>query len=137
MMPDDAYRWWPQPEDCHAAIAAARWPNGTRCPFCDGTKISRHAEQGRPSRLQCSACRRSFLPTAGTVLQHAKGDVQQWIMLAHLMGKVSKLTSVDAARLIGSEQPRAWRMMKRLRTATPDDWALLRAVAAPLELEPA
>ncbi len=46
-------------EQCAAAVAAARWPNGFACPRCGTTAHCAIRHQGR-RLLQCNACRHRF-----------------------------------------------------------------------------
>lgn len=127
----EAYERWPTQEDCRAALSAARWPEGVRCAYCRSAKVSRHAEQGRGDRHQCSACRKSFTVTVGMPMHHAKADLQPWITLVSLMLEPGHLTSVAAGKHLDLDQAKAWRMMAKLKKATPEQWDVLRRVVLP------
>ena len=108
-----------------------RWPEGVRCAYCRSAKVSRHAEQGRGDRHQCSACQRSFTVTVGTPMHHAKADLQPWLTLVSLMLEPGHLTSVAAGKHLDLDQANAWRMMAKLKKATPEQWDVLRRVVLP------
>ncbi len=127
-----AYERWPTQDDCRAALAAARWPEGVRCAYCRSAKVSGHAELGRGDRYQCSACRKSFTVTVGTPMHHAKADLQPWLVLVSMMLEPGHLTSVAAGKHLDLHQSKAWRMMAKLKKATPEQWDVLRRVVAPV-----
>lgn len=49
-------------EQCEAAVAAMRWPQGYRCPRCDGDRAWGY-RSGRHAYRQCTACGVSGWPT--------------------------------------------------------------------------
>ena len=51
---DEFYRSFPTERRCWEALRRMRWPNGFRCPRCEGRKAHRLRSRGL---WQCAACR--------------------------------------------------------------------------------
>jgi transposase-like protein len=112
----EAYRRWPDHAACIAHLEAVRWRGQPACTFCGSVNgISRHREPHK-HRWQCSACRKSFSVTAGTIFHRTRVDLQRWFLLISLMlASENGLSSVHAARIIRIRQPTVWSMMRRVR----------------------
>ena len=61
-------------EDCRAYLVSLRWPDGFRCPHCNGTK----AVLVRATLFQCCGCRRQTSATAGTIFQDTRKPLVLW-----------------------------------------------------------
>src|SRR5260370_38200982 len=55
-------------EKCRVYLISLRWPEGFRCPHCQGIK----AVLVRSTLFQCCACRRQTSATAGTIFQDTR-----------------------------------------------------------------
>ena len=125
----EVYRRWPTQEACIAHLEQVRWGESPTCPYCQSDKVARHREMTRHSRWQCWACRKSFSVTVGTIFHRTHIDLQRWFCLISLMMAAKKgLSSLQASRDIGIQQPTVWSMMHRIRKALVDDGALLSGI---------
>ena len=116
MFPDDAAaeEW----------ITSTRWPDGARCPHCDGDNIQHPAKH--PSQThRCRGCRKFFSWRTGTVMQNSNLGAQVWVLATYLMTTGLKgVSSLKLHRDLGVEQKTAWHLAHRIRetwdeTATP------------------
>src|SRR5260370_33829875 len=62
-------------EACRACIEALRWPEGFRCPACQGGT----AAMVRAGLYQCRSCRRQTSVTAGTIFQDTPKPLVIWV----------------------------------------------------------
>ncbi len=61
-------------EGCRAYLVSLRWPDGFRCPHCQGSK----AVMVRATLFRCCACRRQTSATAGTIFQDTRQPLMTW-----------------------------------------------------------
>src|SRR5450759_5410237 len=59
---------------CRAYLVSLRWPDGFRCPQCQGAK----AVLVRATLFQCCGCRRQTSATAGTIFQDTRKPLVMW-----------------------------------------------------------
>jgi Transposase zinc-ribbon domain len=96
----DLYGTQPQ---CARALERARWPNGFRCPRCDGAT---HCvlRGGTFKVFQCDACRHQTSLIAGTVFQGTKLALSVWFLAIYLISQAK--TGLSAlATIIGVAKP--------------------------------
>jgi hypothetical protein len=62
-------------DQCEAALFAARWPQGWRCPSCDCPWYSSFLREGR-RYWQCGAYRHQSTLTSGTIFEATKVSVR-------------------------------------------------------------
>jgi hypothetical protein len=65
---------------CFAAVIAARWPDGFRCPRCDSLD---HYIVGHGARklFQCNKCLHQTSVTAGSMMEHTKLPPHQAVLV--------------------------------------------------------
>ncbi len=117
LFPDDA--------TAEAWFVRCRWPQGMRCPHCQGdrTRASKHPTM--PYR--CRACYQFFSVKQGTVMQSAKIGYQKWaIALYRLTTGIKGVSSLTLHRDLGVTQKTAWHLAHRIRE-TWADWLQLQA----------
>ena len=79
----DLYGSEPQ---CAQALERARWPNGFRCPRCQGA--AHCVLRGSTVRVfQCDACRHQTSLIAGTVFQGTKLALSVWFLAIYLVSQ--------------------------------------------------
>src|SRR5258708_11285200 len=61
-------------EGYRAYLVSLRWPDGFRCPRCNGAK----AVVVRNTLYQCCGCRRQTSATAGTIFQDTRKPLVMW-----------------------------------------------------------
>lgn len=101
-------------EACEAYLAAWRWPQGFRCPRCEGEGAWRIA---RRRLYQCKTCRHQASVTAGTALHRSKLSLRVWFWAIFLVGRHKK--GISALQLqsdlgIGSYRT-AWLLLHKIR----------------------
>jgi transposase-like protein len=101
-------------EACRAYLVQLRWPNGFRCPKCDGTK-----SWPVGALFQCAACGRQTSVTAGTIFQDTRTPLPTWFRA--MWWVTSQKTGASAVGLqqvlgLGSYET-AWTWLHKLRRA--------------------
>lgn len=95
-------------EQCRAALVAWRWPDGFRCPRCQGT---RDVEIKARKLYQCCVCRHQASLTAGTIFQATKLPLTTWFTAIYLLTQSKKgISSLELARRLGVSQFTAWKL---------------------------
>ena len=123
------YRRFPTKEYCIEHLETVRWKGKPHCPYCKSERVSKHTEQDRRSRWQCSLCRKSFSVTVGTIFHNSHVDLQRWFLLISLMFTAKKrLSALQAARDLEMRSATVWSMMHRIRKAMMDDGKLLAGI---------
>ncbi len=125
----EVYRRWPTHEACTRHLEQVRWGESPTCTFCGSPDaVSRHHEASK-DRWQCSACKKSFSVTVGTIFHNTHINLQRWFLLINLILNAKKgLSSMQAARDIEIRQPTVWSMMHRVQRAMVDDKGLLAGI---------
>lgn len=102
---------------CATALEQARWPQGFRCPRCNGAVSSR--VRGRTHILfQCQACRHQTSLIAGTVMQGTKLPLTVWFLAIYLISQAKTgLSALALARHLGVSYPSAWLIQHKLMQA--------------------
>ena len=75
--------------ECYALVRQQRWPDGARCPACDGATVIRHGRddtQEQRQRYRCKDCRARFDDLTGTVLAGHHQPLRVWVLCLYLMG---------------------------------------------------
>jgi transposase-like protein len=76
-------------EKCFEVVRQLRWPDGVRCPNCNGEKINKrglHTHQPHRQRYECQSCKHQFDDLSGTVFEGHHQPLQTWILCLYLMG---------------------------------------------------
>jgi hypothetical protein len=113
-------RRFPDEAACVEYLAVARWPDGFRCPACDGAKAWRLST--KPFTWECADCGRQTSVTAGTVMHGTKLDLTVWFWAAYLMATHSNGISATQLQMqlgLGSYKT-AWLLCAKLRRAMAD-----------------
>ena len=74
---------------CFALVRQHRWPEGVRCPGCDGSSVIRDGcddRQRRRQRYRCKACTSRFDDLTGTVLAGHHQPLRVWVLCLYFMG---------------------------------------------------
>src|SRR5512147_848906 len=100
-------------EQCRAAVAKWRWPDGFVCPHCGGR---RHSLVKTRALYQCTACRRQTSLTAGTIFAATKLALRTWFRaLDHLTQSKRGISSLELGRRLGVTQTTAWTAKHKLK----------------------
>ena len=74
---------------CFELVRQHRWPEGVRCPRCEGTSVARHGRdevQPHRQRYRCVGCGARFDDLTGTVLAGRHQPLRVWVLCLYLMG---------------------------------------------------
>jgi transposase-like protein len=74
---------------CYALVRQHRWPDGVRCPRCEGASIARHGrDEAQPhrQRYRCAGCGARFDDLTGTALAGHHRPLRVWLLCLYLMG---------------------------------------------------
>lgn len=109
---------------CAEAVRQARWPQGFRCPRCDGAE---HYVVGHGARklFQCQGCRHQTSLTSGSVMEHTKLPLTTWFLAIYLISQAKTgLSALALKRHLGVSYPTAWLLHQKInRTMARQDAA--------------
>ena len=102
-------------------LEGIRWPDGVICPHC-GNCEKNYALKGKATRqglYKCSACRKQFSVTVGTVMHRSHLTCRQWVTAFHLMCSSKKgVSALQLQRELGmGSYESAWFLSHRIRAA--------------------
>jgi transposase-like protein len=102
-------------EKCRAILEELRWPDGTRCPRCNGVKTSRiHARD----QFDCDTCRHQFSVTSGTIWHDTHLPLRKWFIAIYLTVESKKgMSANQMKRVLGVSYKTAWYLCHRIRAA--------------------
>jgi transposase-like protein len=101
---------------CDELVRQHRWPDGVRCPRCDGAKIARDGRddtQPHRQRYRCAACGARFDDLTGTALAGHHQPLRVWVLCLYLMGL--NLSNRQIAQELGLSGSDAQLMTEQLR----------------------
>ena len=102
---------------CEQALQFARWPEGFRCPRCNGAA---HCvlRDGPRKVFQCNACRHQASLIAGTLFQGSKLPLTIWFLAIYLISQAKTgLSALALKRQLGVCYPTAWLIQHKLMQA--------------------
>ncbi|MBS1786103.1 MAG: IS1595 family transposase [Acidobacteria bacterium] len=107
-------------------IEFLRWPNGAICPRCEATKVYKIAanpeKKVRKGLYKCSACKKQFTVTVGTIFEDSHVALNKWIHAIHLLCSSKKgFSAHQLHRTLGIRYPSAWHLMHRIRHVMADE----------------
>jgi transposase-like protein len=103
---------------CAEHLSRQRWPEGFRCPRCDGSSRGYIASR----RVhECAGCGYQCSVTAGTVFHHTRTPLRGWFWAIYRMSHDKKgLSAVQLSKEIGVRYTTAWLMQHKIRKAMAD-----------------
>ncbi len=110
-------RRFPDEAACAAYLAAARWPDGFRCPHCGHGKGWELATKAHT--WECAGCGKQTSVTAGTVMHGSKLALTVWFWAAYLMATHSNgIAALQLQKQLGlGSYKAAWLLCAKLRRA--------------------
>jgi len=101
---------------CRAYLFASRWPEGFRCPACEGGDVG--GEHFR-HLWQCKSCGHQTSVTAGTVMHKTRTPLTLWFWAAYLVATHTPgMSALQLQRQLGiGRYETAWLMLHKLRRA--------------------
>lgn len=104
---------------CRAYLEDLRWPDGIRCPRCEGTTISRIVKR---NQFDCDSCRYQFSVTAGTIFHDSHLPLWKWFLAIYMMVESKKgISANQLKRSLDVSYKTAWYLCHRIRDAMGDD----------------
>jgi transposase-like protein len=102
-------------EDCRSYLASIRWPDGFRCPHCQGVE----AVMVRTTLYQCCGCRRQTSATAGTIFQDTHKPLVMWFRaMWYVTSQKNGASALGLQRVLGlGSYETAWTWLHKLRRA--------------------
>jgi transposase-like protein len=103
-------------EACEAYLYNSRWPDGFRCPICNGKEYYYIATR---KLFQCRDCWHQTSLTAGTVMHNTKQPLRYWFWSAYLMTtKRQSISAIELQRQLGIKRYEvAFQLLHKLRSA--------------------
>ncbi len=98
-------------------MTAHRWPEGVRCPHCDGASVARHGHddtQWHRQRYRCKSCKARFDDLTGTVLAGHHQPLRIWVLCLYFMGL--NLSNRQIAQELDLNEDDAQAMAEHLRS---------------------
>jgi len=104
-------------QQCEAALEKMRWPDGFRCPRCDGQDYG-IVHGRRHKRYQCRHCRHQATLTAGTIMQATKLPLTIWFLAFYLIGQAKNgISSLELSHHLGVKWDTAWLVQSKIMRA--------------------
>ena len=106
-----------------------RWPGGKAiCPHCKHDEAyAMKSKPGTKNKMRaglycCSACRKTFTATVGTVMEDSHLPISKWLMAMFLISSSKKgMSAHQVHRMLNITYKAAWFMCHRIRFAFGDD----------------
>jgi ribosomal protein L37AE/L43A len=102
---------------CEAALRQARWPNGYRCPKCDGGMACEYL-RGKTRMWECRACGHQTSLTAGTMMHQSQLPLTKWFLAIYLVTQSkTNIAALALRRQLGISWKAAWLLKHKLMDA--------------------
>jgi transposase-like protein len=105
---------------CYALVRQHRWPDGVRCPHCNGAAVARDGRddtQPHRQRYRCTGCGRRFDDPAGTILAGHHQPLRVWVLCLYFMGL--NLSNHQIAQELNLAVSDVQAMTEQLRQGSP------------------
>jgi transposase-like protein len=120
------FEMFPDQETARVYLESRLWPNGVRCPFCEGRERITARKNGF---YRCNPCKKDFTVRTGTIFERSHVPLHKWIYAMYLVVTARKgISSMQLAKEIGVTQKTAWFVLGRLREACGDKLDHLRGI---------
>lgn len=100
---------------CRLFLERLRWPNGVRCPRCDGRRRVCRIEER--AQFECGGCGYQFSVRAGTILHASHLPLWKWLLAVYLMASADDITAYRLARALGISYKTAAHLSHTIRAA--------------------
>jgi transposase-like protein/IS1 family transposase len=102
-------------EKCRQRLAELRWPNGVKCPRCDGDK---YAYDSKRYVYDCYSCGYQFTLISNTMLHDTHLPLNKWFIAVYMMCESKKgISANQLKRTLDVSYKTAWYLCHRIRTA--------------------
>ena len=108
-------QWFTTEMACAEYLQRLRWPDGFRCPICEGSKAWLTARQ----ELFCASCRRQTSVTAGTIFEGTRKPLRLWFQaMWYITSQKSGGSALGLKRTLGlGSYQTAWSWLHKMRRA--------------------
>jgi transposase-like protein/ribosomal protein L37AE/L43A len=113
---DEFYRTFSSEQRCWEVLRRLRWPDGFRCPRCEGRKAHRLRSRGL---WQCAGCRYQASLTAGTPFHGTRVPLRTWFLAMFFVARHKKgISALQFQRDAGlGSYKTAWLLLHKVRSA--------------------
>lgn len=107
--------WFDTEQACRDYVFRLRWPEGFRCPRCDGS----HFWPVRTVLMQCQQCGHQTSVTAGTIFQDTRKPLVDWFRAMYwLASQKNGASALGLQRVLGlGSYKTAWTWLHKFRRA--------------------
>jgi len=107
--------WFGTEQACRDYLFQLRWPDGFRCPRCDG----RHFWPVRSALMECRECGHQTSVTAGTIFQDTRKPLVDWLRAMYwLASQKNGASALGLQRVLGlGSYKTAWTWLHKFRRA--------------------
>lgn len=125
----EAVRYFADPVRTHDMAVRLRWPEGVRCPVCDGTDVkfywasSKNRKTGVSTPRPLFECKgkhpkRQFTVKTGSIFEDSALPLDKWFVAIWAVANCKNgISSYELGRATGVTQKSAWFMLHRIRVA--------------------
>ena len=116
-----------------AWLVSQRWPDGMRCPYCNGEAISPRKTTRLTPQYRCRGCRKDFTVKTGSIMQDSRLALSKWALAYYLCTTNLKgVSSMKLHRDLEMTQKTAWYLAMRIRETLIDQTGRM---AGPVEVD--
>jgi hypothetical protein len=108
-------QWFSTEKDCLEYLQKLRWPDGFRCPGCNGTKSWQMAE----GLIRCSKCNQKTSILAGTIFHGTRKPLKLWFQaIWYVTSQKFGGNALGLKRVLGlGSYQTAWSWLHKMRRA--------------------
>lgn len=108
-------KWFSTEKDCIAYLERLRWPDGFRCPGCNGKRGWEMAE----GLIRCSKCKRKTSILAGTIFHGTRKPLRLWFQaIWYVTSQKFGGNALGLKRVLGlGSYQTAWSWLHKMRRA--------------------
>ena len=112
---------FPDDAAAEAWFVRSRWPEGARCPRCEGENVQEGAKHPTMP-YHCRGCRKYFSVKTGTAMEASNLGYQTWALAIYtLTTSLKGVSSMKLHRDLDITQTSAWHLAHRIRKAWEED----------------
>jgi transposase-like protein len=120
----------PETEDCLQTLRHSRWPDGIRCPNCEGTAIIKKGTTSKDAqRYKCQTCTRKFNDLTGTIFADHQLSIPE---MFHIIREMNATEITQVARQLDRSYKAVLELAHEARdSSTSSESAVVAAVTPP------
>ena len=129
---EELFDMFPDDETAEQWFVSVRWPDGLRCPRCEGGNVAKRTHPTMP--YHCSDCRRFFSAKTGSVMEASNLGYRKWAIAIYILTtNIKGTSSMKLHRDLGITQKSAWHLACRIKEGWTDDFN--RRFEGPIEAD--